>query len=209
MKRDEKEAVVVEMAEKVARAKAVLLTHFRGLKVEKMTELRAQLRAKGLDYVVVKNRLMKRAIAGTSAEVMGDILKGPNGFGLAYQDPVDLAKVLVDFAKANQALELRGGCLEGRLIKAEDIAALAKLPPREIILAQLLGAMNGVPRNLVSVLAAVPRGLVIALKAIADQKPRRNRPPRPAEREPTRAGKACSGNLERNSLSWPISPRLT
>lgn len=170
MKRSEKEAVVKDMAERFSRAQAVILSDFTGLKVDQMTELRARLTEKGLDYVVAKNRLVKRAIEDTPAKVLDELLTGPNGFGFAYDEPVDLAKILVDFAKENQALEVKGGVLEGKLLDAEQIKALAKLPGREQLLSMLLGAMNGVPRNLVCVLAATVRGLLNALKAIEQQK---------------------------------------
>ena len=170
MDRSEKEAVVKDMTERLSRAQAVVLTDLTGLKVEQVTELRAQLTEKGLDYVVVKNRLMKLAVEGTDAQVMEALLNGPNAFGFAYDEPVDLAKILVDFAKTNPELEIKGGYLEGKILAPEDVSALAKLPSRDILLGQLLGVMNGVARNFVSVLAAVPRGLVTALQAVADQK---------------------------------------
>lgn len=170
MNRSEKEAVVKDVAERVSRAKAIILTDYNGLKVEQMTELRQQLTSKNLDLVVIKNRLVKRAVEGTDAEALTDLLTGPNGFGFSYEDPVDLAKVLVDFAKDNPALEIKGGILEGKRLEASTVSSLAKLPPREQLLAMLLGVMNGVPRNLVSVLAATVRGLLNALKAIEEQK---------------------------------------
>jgi len=168
--RSEKEALVQEMAERLGRARAVILTDFRGLKVEKMTELRAQLKEKGLDYKVVKNTLLRRATEGTSSAVLADGLEGPNGVAISYEDPVELAKVLKDFAKINDKLVLKGGMVEGKAIGADQIDALAKLPAKEQLLAMLLGTMNGVPRGFVTVLAQVIRGLLNALKAIEEQK---------------------------------------
>jgi large subunit ribosomal protein L10 len=168
--RSEKQVVVDAMAERLGRAKACVLTNFTGLKVEQMTDLRQKLRENSLEYVVVKNTLLKRAGEGSSAALLADELTGPNGLAIAYDDPVALAKILVDFAKVNPKLELRSGVLEGKLISAAQVADLAKMPSREQLLAMLLGAMNGVPRNLVSVLAAVPRSLLNALNAIKDQK---------------------------------------
>ncbi len=170
MNRSEKQVVVDAMAERLGRAKACVLTNFTGLKVEQMTDLRQKLRENSLEYVVVKNTLLKRAGEGSSAALLADELTGPNGLAIAYDDPVALAKILVDFAKVNPKLELRSGVLEGKLISAAQVADLAKMPSREQLLAMLLGAMNGVPRNLVSVLAAVPRSLLNALNAIKDQK---------------------------------------
>jgi large subunit ribosomal protein L10 len=166
----EKEAVVQSMAERLGRAQALVLTDFTGLKVEQMTALRQQLRDKGFEYAVVKNTLLKRASEGQAASVLADELTGPNGLGLSYDDPVALAKALVDFAKTNPKLSIKAGVLSGKLIKAEQVADLAKLPGREQLLSMLLGALQGVPRNLVSVLAAVPRSLMNVLKAIEEQK---------------------------------------
>lgn len=170
MNRNEKEAVVKSLVERLTRAKAVILTDFSGLKVEQITELRQQLKDKGNEYVVVKNRLMQRAVAGGEAEPLTENLVGPNGLGFSYGEPVELAKILVDFAKANQNLKVKGGVLEGKALSPEQVSALASLPSREVLLATVLGAMNAVPQNLVGVLAAVMRGLMQALKAIAEQK---------------------------------------
>jgi len=168
--RKEKEAVVGEVAQRLARAKAVILTDFSGLKVEQMTDLRQKLKDSGLEYMVVKNTLLRLASQGTGAEPLSQKMTGPNGLGFSYDDPVELAKVLVNFAKDNPKLDIKEGVLDGKLIGAEAVSALAKLPSREVLLAQLLGVMNGVARNFVSVLAAVPRGLVTALKQIEEQK---------------------------------------
>jgi large subunit ribosomal protein L10 len=168
--RKDKEAVVGDMAERLGRAQALVLTNFSGLKVEQMTALRQQLRDKGFEYVVVKNTLLKRAAQGRAAEVLSEKLTGPGGLALSYDDPVGLAKALMDFAKTNPKLEIRAGVLSGKLIGPEQVADLAKLPSREVLLAMLLGALQGVPRNLVSVLAAVPRSLMNVLKAIEEKK---------------------------------------
>ena len=170
MNRSEKEAVVAQVAERLERAKAVVLTDFSGLKVEQMTELRQQLRDKDLEYFVIKNRLFKRALEGTDAGVLADMLTGPNGFGFAYEEPVELAKVLVDFAKGNPKLEIKGGYLEGKELDEAGVTALSKLPGREQLLAMFLGALNGVPRNFVSVLAQIPRSFLNVLKAIEEDK---------------------------------------
>jgi large subunit ribosomal protein L10 len=168
--RKEKQAVVSEVSDRMARASAVILTDFSGLKVEQMTELRQKLKDSGLDYLVVKNTLLKLASQGTDSEQLTQDLTGPNGLGFSYDDPVELAKVLVDFAKDNPKLDIKEGVLDGKIISAVEVSALAKLPSREVLLGQLLGVMNGVARNFVSVLAAVPRGLVTALKQIEEQK---------------------------------------
>lgn len=170
MNRNQKEAVVAEVSKLLDQAEAIILTDFTGLKVEQMTELRRRIKEKDQQYLVIKNTLFRLAAKGTDAEQLSQYMVGPNGVGVSHGEPVDLAKVLVDFAKDNKALDIKTGLLQGKLIDAEDVKALAKLPDRDTLLAMLLGAMNGVSRNLVSVLAAVPRGLLNALKAIEEQK---------------------------------------
>jgi large subunit ribosomal protein L10 len=165
-----KEAVIQSMAERLGRAQALVLTDFTGLKVEQMTELRQQLRDKGFEYVVVKNTLLKRASEGQAASVLAKKLTGPNGLGLSYDDPVGLAKTIVDFAKITPKLSIKVGMLSGKLIGAEQVAELAKMPSHEQLLSMLLGVLQGVPRNLVNLLAAVPRSLRNVLKAIEEQK---------------------------------------
>jgi len=168
--RTEKEAMVQSLTERLARARAVILTDFTGMKVEQITELRQQLKDKGHEYVVVKNRLMKRAVLGREAEVLAAGLKGPNGLGFSYGEPVDLAKVLVDFAKTNPQLTVKGGFLEGKSLNPDQVSALAKLPAKEVLLSMLLGTMNAVPQSLVMVLAAVTRSLLQVLTAISEKK---------------------------------------
>lgn len=170
MKRTEKEAVVQSVADRLGRATAVVLTNFQGLKVDQMTTLRAQLREKDYEYLVVKNTLLKRAADGGAAEPLTEDLVGPNGVAFSFGDPVELAKTLAQFAKDNPKFEIRSGLLEGQIIDKDGVEQLSKLPGREQLLGMLLGAMNGVPRNLVSVLAAVPRSLLNVLKAIEEQK---------------------------------------
>ena len=170
MNREQKEAVVSQVSERLSRARAVVLTDFRGLKVEQMTELRQQLREKGLDYMVVKNTLLRLASSGTPTEALLEGLEGPNGMAVGYDDPVELAKVLTEFAKTNPKFEVRKGLLEGKVIDSAQVEALSKLPSREVLLAQLLGTMNAVPQGLVTVMAGIVRSLLNVLKAIEDQK---------------------------------------
>jgi large subunit ribosomal protein L10 len=170
VRRPEKEAVIADMVARLGRAKALVLTDFSGLKVEQMTSLRDNLRKQELQYLVIKNTLLQRAAQGTPAEELVKNLAGPNGVAISYDEPVELAKVLSDFAKDNEKFQIKDGLLEGKVISAEDVAALAKLPSREVLLAQLFGTMNGVARNFVSVLAAVIRDLMNVLKAIEEQK---------------------------------------
>jgi len=168
--REQKKQVVKEVAERFTRAKAIVLTDFRGLNVEQMNSLRRALKERELEYKVVKNTLLKLAGAGTAAEELVAELEGPNGVAFSYADPVELAKVLVDFAKDNPQLTLKKALVEGRILGPEEISQLAKLPGREQLLAMVLGAMAGVPRSLVSVLNQILVSLVQVLKAIEEEK---------------------------------------
>jgi large subunit ribosomal protein L10 len=170
MKLDRKKEVVAELNEKFSRAKVVILTDYKGLNVERINDLRKRLWDVDVEYRVVKNSLLTRAADGTGVAEIRDHFTGPSAVALSYTDPVAPAKVLSQFAKENEKLGIRVGVLDGKLLDESRIKALANLPPRETILAQLLGAMNEVPAGFVRAIAGVPRGLVNVLQAIKDQK---------------------------------------
>ncbi len=168
--RAQKEALVKDLREKFAQAQAVFVTSFHGLTVAESNELRKNLREAGAEYRIVKNTLLRLASEGTPAEPIRDFIEGPTGVAIAYQDPVAIAKVLSEFAKEHEALILRGGALQGKPMEAKGIEALAKLPPREVLLAQLLGLLQAPPAQLVQLLANVLRSFLCVLKAIEEKK---------------------------------------
>ncbi|NDY42330.1 50S ribosomal protein L10 [Dissulfurirhabdus thermomarina] len=168
--RAEKEKIVEELHERFSRAAVVVATRFTGLNVAALTELRKKIREAGAEYRVVKNTLLRRAVEGTPVAGMSEEFTGPNAVAIGYDDPVAVAKVLADFAKDHPELEVKGGMLAGARIDAAGVQALAKLPSREVLLAQLLSVMVAVPTGLVQVLAAVPRKLLYALRALEEQK---------------------------------------
>lgn len=170
MNRSSKEQVVADLSARLAEAKAAFLADFRGLNVEQATELRSKLRDAGVDYRVVKNTLLKLASQGTDAECLTGELTGPTAIALAIDDPVATAKVLTEFAKANDKFELKSGALGGKLLSEAEIKALADLPSREQLLASMLSTMNAPLSNFVGTLAAIPRSLVTVMAAIRDQK---------------------------------------
>ena len=170
MERKKKEEVVAQLKKDLTESDAVFLTNFQGLSVEKMSALRRKVDGAGGRYQVAKNTLVKIAAKGTPAEVIGELLVGCNALSITNGDPAALAKALIDFAKENDKLEVRGGALSGRLLGFEQVKAMADLPSREILLATMLGAMNAVPGGFVRVLAAVPQTLLYALSAIRDAK---------------------------------------
>jgi len=165
-----KEQLVSELAAKLKEAKASFLADYRGLNVDQVNDLRGKLREAGVEYRVVKNTLLKLAAKDTESACLEEHLQGPTAIAIAGDDPVAPAKILSDYAKANDKFEIKVGALNGQLLTLDDIKALADLPSREVLLAKLLGSINAPVSNFVGVLAAVPRSLVQVLSAIQDKK---------------------------------------
>lgn len=166
-----KDKVVQEIREKASRSKIGILTDFKGLKVEEMTRLRRQIQEASAELKVVKNTLLRRAAADESP--IGPLLSlftGPNALTLGYADPVALAKIITKFAQEKPQLAIKGAVLGGQLLTPKDLEALSKLPPKEVLMAQFLGVLNGVPTGLVTVLAGVIRNLLNVLVAYRDKR---------------------------------------
>ncbi|WP_436664103.1 50S ribosomal protein L10 [Alicyclobacillus acidoterrestris] len=157
--RPEKEQLVNEIAERIERSKSVVLADYRGLNVAEDTELRSKLREAGVEYQVLKNTMTSRAAAKLNYADLDQYLAGPTAVAFGYDDAVTAAKVLYDFSRDHKALELKGGIVEGRIVSAEEVASIAKLPSREGLLSMLL-----------SVLQAPMRNLAYSLQQVADQK---------------------------------------
>jgi large subunit ribosomal protein L10 len=140
MKRSAKEQLVVELRDKISSASALYYTDFTGLNVKRMTDLRRKLRAAGVEYVVIKNTLALRAVSESG--LVSTKLKGPTGI-VVSKDALLAAKVLTDFAKANdQKPEVKGGVYEGKEVDAAMVAKLAAIPPRDVLLSMLAGALQ-------------------------------------------------------------------
>ena len=171
MRKLQKAAIIEDIQSKMARSQIGILTDFTGLKVESLTRLRRQLQEADGELKVVKNTLMERAVAGDShMALLQAHFTGPNALTLAYQDPVAVAKILVKFAQEKPQFKIKAGVLGRQLLDAQAIDALSKLPAREVLMAQLLGVLKGVPTALVTVLSGVIRNLLNVLVAIKDQK---------------------------------------
>ena len=170
MDRATKEAFVADLQERLGRAQLAVVADSRGLDVGRITEFRKSLaKVPGTEFEVVKNRLVKLAIAETAFAELDQFFTGPNALLLGYDDVVEAAKVLTDFAKDNEKMIVKGGAMEGSLLSGPDVKALANLPPKEILQSQLLGVLQGPMRNLVSVLANVNRSLLNVLSAYKDE----------------------------------------
>jgi len=164
--RAKKEQVVAELHDKLQRASATILTDFKGMTVAQMSELRDALAAEKVEYQVVKNTLMHLASEETPSVVLRPYLKGTCAIAIGYADPAVPAKIIKKFNKSNDKLKITAASLGQRLLNENQIGALAELPPREELLAKLLGTLNAVPTALVTVLSGVPRAFVGVLAAI-------------------------------------------
>ena len=166
---EQKQAVVAEVASKLAGAQAVIVAEYRGLDVGRVTQLRARARQSGMYLRVLKNTLARRAVQGTPFEKLAEKMSGPLMYGIA-QDPVAGAKVLADFAKENELFVIRGGAMPNSVMSDKDIKALAQLPSRDELLAKLMGTMQAPIAKLVRTMNEVPTKMVRALAAVRDAK---------------------------------------
>ncbi len=170
LKLEDKQQIVQDLTERFAKASVVILTDYKGLNVPAMSELRRKLKLAGVDYKVVKNTMMVRASQDTPIAVLRGHFQGPSAVAIGYADPVAPAQILTKFASDSKTFAVRAGVLQGKLIDPDGIKALADLPPREVLLGQLLCVMAGGPTALVRVLSAVPRGLLNVLNAVKEKK---------------------------------------
>jgi large subunit ribosomal protein L10 len=166
---DKKKAVVAEVSAQLAKAKAVVVAEYRGLEVGRMTELRAKARKSGVYLRVLKNTLARRAVEGTPFAGLSPHMKGQLVYGIS-PDAVATAKVLNEFAKANEKLVIRAGAMENAVISAKEVTALASLPSREELLAMLLGTMQAPIAKFARTLNEVPSRFVRTLAAVRDKR---------------------------------------
>ncbi len=167
-----KQQVVSEIVERFKNAKSVVMVDFKGLTVEEVTALRAKFRAAQVDYVVLKNTLVKRALKELAIEGLDDVLQGPSAFAFAMNDAVSGAKVIKEYMEADKrnTMTVKAGLLDGVVMDAKAVRALADLPPKEVLVARLMGSLNAPITNFVGVLSATLRSLVYAVDAVRKQK---------------------------------------
>lgn len=171
MKRTDKEGFVEDFRERIQESPAVFLTDFSGLDVKSMTVLRDELKKNGAEYLVVKNRLVLRAIQESDLPDLSDWLTGPTGVVLGHSGPVDAAKTVSDFAKShNDRPVFKVGVLENAVLDQDQIQRLAKLPPRDQLLAMLAGVLEAPMSALAGVLGAKLQEMVGLLKALQEKK---------------------------------------
>ncbi len=166
--RPQKETAVAELADKLGRAQAVVVTNYQGLTVRETEELRGTLREQGMDYDVVKNTLYQ--LAAKQAGLTVDDLTGPAAIAFGYDDPVLATKVVSRFAKDNEKLDIVSGVIDGKQVDITVIKKLAALPSREELLGRLIGSISSPAQKLVTALSATTRDLAFALRAVQEQK---------------------------------------
>ena len=166
---EQKKAVVAEVSAQVAKAQAIIVAEYRGLEVGVMTDLRAKARKSGVYLRVLKNTLVRRAVKDTPFDKLAEKMVGPLVYGIS-SDPVASAKVLNDFAKANERFVIKAGGMPNSVISAKEVTALANMPSREQLLATLLGTMQAPVVKFVQTLNEVPGRFVRTLAAVRDQK---------------------------------------
>lgn len=169
LNRQEKALVIEEVAGQVAKAQSIIIAEYRGLDVASVTVLRKQARESGVYLRVLKNTLVRRAIADTSFEGLSDQLVGPLMYAVS-EDPVAAAKTMADFAKTNPSLVIKGGAMPNSLLDEAGVKALASMPSRDELLAKLLGTMQAPIAQFVRTLNEVPTKFVRGLAAVRDQK---------------------------------------
>jgi large subunit ribosomal protein L10 len=166
----EKKKVVEDLNERLSRSCIVIVTDYKGLDVSTINDLRRRLRGENIEFQVVKNTLLTRAAAETDVDLIKDHFTGPSAVALSYEDPVAPAKILTDFAKDHDALEIKVGVMNGQVLKVGQIKALSALPSREELLAKFLATLNAVPASFVRTLNEIPKKFLLVLSAIRDQK---------------------------------------
>ena len=169
MKREEKTAVVEELAEKLGQAGAIFAVDYKGISVPQAAELRTKLRESDASFRVVKNRLAKRAAEQAGTEGLDELLTGPIALTLINGDPVTVAKTITTFGKAHEVLEFKGGIMDGAPLDVETFQAIAKLPALEVLHGQLVGLAASPLTGLVAGLSNLISGLGRQLAQIADQ----------------------------------------
>jgi large subunit ribosomal protein L10 len=170
LNKQEKSRIVSELQDKFGKAKGIVFTDYRGLNVEELTGLRIALRASAVEYKVVKNTLAKRAAEGTPVNAAKDIFSGPIGIAIGYDDPVLVVKKVLEYSKTNEKLEIKGGVVEGGVYTPQQIKAISALPPREVQLAMLVGAMQSPLSKLAGLLNSTLTQFMYAMEGLKNKK---------------------------------------
>ncbi len=166
---EEKKAIVTEVSAQVANAQAIIMAEYRGIEVGQMTQLRAKAREAGIYFRVIKNTLVRRAVADTPYSALTEHMVGPLAYGISA-DPIAAAKVLHEFSKDNENFVIKIGAMGESVMSSEDVKALASMPSRDELLSKLLGTMQAPMAKFVQTLNEVPTKFVRGLAAVRDSK---------------------------------------
>ena len=151
----EKQQIVAELTEKIKNAATGIFVDYRGLTVAQDTELRAKLREANVEYKVIKNTLCRFAVDELGMNELDSILNGPTSLAVSVEDPVAPAKILADFAKDNEQLEIKAGFMDGKVLSMDEIKTLASTPSRDTLIAKIMGSLNAPASDLVRLLQAI------------------------------------------------------
>ncbi len=168
-----KREMVAEITEKLKNAESVIVLSSTGVTVAEITELRAKFRQAGVEYRVLKNTLVRRALDDLGINSLDNILEGPSAFAFGMSDAVAPAKVICDYMadqKTNNKFEIKAGLVEGVYMSPDAVKALSKLPSKEVLISKVMGSLNAPISNFVGVLSATLRSLVYAVDAVRKQK---------------------------------------
>ena len=166
--RERKEELVVQYEAWMKESRALVLAEYTGLRMPQMDALRAKAREVGAEFHVVKNRLGKRVFEAAGYDLPDDMFIGSTAFGIGYEDAPGIAKVIKDFGKDNPALIIKAGFMDGKVLSADQVIALAELPPMPVVRGQLLGVISAPASKLARTLAEPGRALAQVIKAHAD-----------------------------------------
>ena len=170
-----KKQTVAEITERIKNSHSMVIVSYAGITVEEITELRAQFRKAGVDYVVLKNTLVRRALDDMGINGLDAVLEGPSAFAFGMTDAVAPAKIVTEFIAKNaktkkDAMQIKAGLVDGQVLDVAGVKALAELPPKEVLIAKMMGSLNAPITNFVGVLSATLRSLVYAVEAVRKQK---------------------------------------
>ena len=170
MNLEKKKQIVEQLYKSFSEAEIALMVDYKGLDVKALTKLRKEMREAGFEFKVAKNTLFKKASEKTDSKDLADFFKGPNAIAFSNSDPISPAKILVDFAKNNEKLEIKVAAMNGKLLTADDVKKLASMPSRQELLAQFLSVLNAVPTSFVRVISGVQQNFLNVLNAVKDKK---------------------------------------
>lgn len=170
MNRTDKTDMVERLSEQLSKSSTIYLTDFTGIAVKPMTELRRKMRVAGVQCTVVKNTLALRAMEAASVKGVEDVMSGPTAFVFAGEDPVTAAKILADFQKEHEQLQIKAGLVEGQPVTADEVKRLASLPSREQLLSQALGLMQASLQGFAGAIDGLLYQMVGAIDALRAQR---------------------------------------